>query len=57
MLRYHEEMRGQLEAIRDLAKRAKSDTITLFCYEYEDNPYCHRHLLKRLIENEERNVE
>ena len=57
MLRYHEEMRGQLEAIRDLAKRAKRGTITLLCYEYEDNPCCHRHLLKRLIENEERNVE
>jgi uncharacterized protein YeaO (DUF488 family) len=56
-VRYHEEMRGQLEAIRDLAKRANRDTITLLCCEYEDNPCCHRHLLKRLIEDEERNVE
>ncbi len=56
-LRYHEEMRGQREAIRDLAKRTKRGTITLHCYEYEDNPCCHRHLLKRLIEDEERNVE
>lgn len=56
-LRYHEEMLGQQEAIRELAKRAKRGTITLLCFEYEDNPCCHRHLLKRLIENEERNVE
>ena len=55
-LRYHEEMRGQREAIKKLAQRAKRGTITLLCYEREDNPCCHRHLLKKLIENEEANV-
>lgn len=54
---YHEEMRGQQEAIRELAKRAKRGTITLLCFEREDNPCCHRHLLKRLIESEERSAE
>jgi uncharacterized protein YeaO (DUF488 family) len=53
-LRYHEEMSGQQEAIKKLAQRAKRGTITLLCYEREDNPYCHRHLLKRLIEREMR---
>jgi uncharacterized protein YeaO (DUF488 family) len=52
-LRYHEEMRGQREAIRGLAKRAKRGTIILLCFEREDDPCCHRHLLKRLIESEE----
>jgi len=56
-VRYHKEMRGQREAIRDLANRAKQGTITLLCFEQEDNPCCHRHLLKRLIENEERKIE
>jgi uncharacterized protein YeaO (DUF488 family) len=56
-LHYHEEMLGQQEAIRDLAKRAKHDTITLLCFEGEDNPCCHRHLLKRLIESEEQHAE
>jgi len=55
-LRYHEEMRGQREAIKKLAQRAKRGTITLLCHEREDNPSCHRHLLKKLIENEEGNV-
>jgi uncharacterized protein YeaO (DUF488 family) len=56
-VRYHEEMRGQQEAIRDLANRAKRGTITLLCFEPEDNPCCHRHLLRQLIENEERGVQ
>jgi len=48
--RYHEEMRSQSEAIGELANRAIGGTITLLCYEREDNPCCHRHLLKQLIE-------
>ena len=56
-VRYHKEMRSKQKTIRDLANSAKRGTITLLCYEREDNPCCHRHLLKRLIENEERNVE
>ena len=32
-LRYHKEMRGQREAIEELAQREKRGTITLLCYE------------------------
>jgi len=53
---YHKEMCGLREAIRSLANRAKHGTITLLCHEREDNPCCHRHLLKKLIENEEQNT-
>ena len=52
-VRYHEEMQDQQEAIRGLAARAKCNTITLLCFEYEDDPCCHRHLLKKLIEQEQ----
>jgi len=52
-VRYHEEMRSQKEAIRDLANKASRGTITLLCFEQEDNPCCHRHLLKKLIEREQ----
>ncbi len=52
-VRYHEEMQGQQEAIRDLANRARRSTITLLCFEREDDPCCHRHLLKKLIEREQ----
>lgn len=48
--RYHQEMLEQRERIKDLAKRANGKTITLLCFERGDNPHCHRHLLKRLIE-------
>ncbi len=49
-MRYHEEMRDQQEAIRDLANRARRSTITLLCFEHEEDPCCHRYLLKRLVE-------
>ena len=49
-LRYHEEMRDHETAIKELADRAKRGTITLLCFEREDDPCCHRHLLKELIE-------
>ena len=48
--RYHQEMSQQREKIKGLAKRANDKTITLLCLEQEDNPHCHRHLLKSLIE-------
>jgi len=48
--RYHQEMLQQREMIGELAERANSKIITLLCFEREDNPHCHRHLLKRLIE-------
>jgi uncharacterized protein YeaO (DUF488 family) len=51
-LRYHEEMRDQQAVIKDLADRARNGTITLLCFEREDDLCCHRHLLKELIESE-----
>ncbi len=48
--RYHEEMKSRTGLIAKLAERSKKGTITLLCFEKEDNPHCHRHLLKRLIE-------
>jgi uncharacterized protein YeaO (DUF488 family) len=55
-VRYHEEMAGEQKTIRELAKKAKGRTITLLCFEREDNPHCHRHLLKKLVENEQPTV-
>jgi len=54
--RYHEEMRCQQGVIQELAARAKYGTITLLCYEREDDPCCHRHLLKKLIEQEQQRM-
>lgn len=48
--RYLNEMDNRREAIAELAKTAEAETITLLCIEDEDNPHCHRHLLKKLIE-------
>ena len=50
--RYLEEMsgQGQREKIQELAGRASRGTMTLLCFEPEDEPHCHRHLLRRLIE-------
>lgn len=31
---------------------AKGGTLTLLCYEKEEDPHCHRHLLKKLIEEQ-----
>jgi len=45
-------MSTQNSKIRELAKRAASGTITLLCFEKEENPCCHRHLLKKLIDQE-----
>ncbi|MFQ5863468.1 MAG: DUF488 domain-containing protein [Candidatus Brocadiales bacterium] len=47
--RYINEMRAQRDKIRLLAKRAKRETITLFCHEEEDT-HCHRKMLKELID-------
>jgi uncharacterized protein YeaO (DUF488 family) len=53
-IRYIREMSGQSrqEKIEELGERAKLGTITLLCFESEGDSHCHRHLLKRLIENE-----
>jgi uncharacterized protein YeaO (DUF488 family) len=48
--RYLEEMSSQEEKIKELANRANIKTVTLLCFEKEDNQCCHRHLLKMLIE-------
>jgi uncharacterized protein YeaO (DUF488 family) len=40
-----------LKAIRNLGERSKNgEIIRLLCYEKDDNPYCHRHLLKLIID-------
>ena len=49
-IRYLKEMKAQTGLIENLAKRAKKETITLLCKESTDE-YCHRRLLKKLIEN------
>lgn len=49
--RYIKEMESQKEKIKALARRAKKETITLFCHEREDT-YCHRKMLKELIEKQ-----
>ncbi len=49
--RYKREMSQQTEAIGSLAALAASETITMLCYEAEDDPHCHRHLLKEMLDN------
>ena len=44
--RYHQEMSQQRQKIEQLTKKASCKTITLLCFEREDNPHCHRYLLK-----------
>jgi len=40
-----------LKAIRDLDERSKNgEIIRLLCYEKDNNPYCHRYMLKLLID-------
>lgn len=47
--RYYKEMETQKQLIQELAKLAETSTITLLCFEKEDNPCCHRHLLMEMI--------
>ena len=49
---YFEEMKTQKYKIIELANRASIKTITLLCFEKEDNPCCHRHLLKKFIKKQ-----
>ena len=49
--RYTKEMESQKEAIAALAEEARNATITLLCQEEEGDPHCHRHLLKKMIED------
>jgi len=48
--RYYKEMAQQQDKINELVKRTNDKTIILLCFEREDDPHCHRHLLKSLIE-------
>ena len=51
--KYTAEMKSakSLKAIRNLAERSKEgEIIRLLCYEKDDNPYCHRYMLKLFID-------
>lgn len=48
--RYVKEMEKQIDILKELARRAKSEIITLLCYEKTDEQ-CHRRLLKDLIDS------
>ena len=51
--KYTAEMKSakSLKAIRNLADRSKDgEIIRLLCYENNDNPYCHRYMLKLFID-------
>jgi uncharacterized protein YeaO (DUF488 family) len=41
---------GQKFTLRLLQHLAKKQTITLLCHCAEDEPHCHRHLLKAVLE-------
>ncbi len=49
---YTSEMTEHADEIAELREKAATKTITLLCFEKEDDPHCHRHILKRLIEKE-----
>jgi uncharacterized protein YeaO (DUF488 family) len=51
--KYTAEMKSakSLKAIRNLGERSKNgEIIRLLCYEKDDNPYCHRYMLKLFID-------
>lgn len=49
--RYLKEMEGKEELIKELKRRSdKGEAITLLCWEKDDR-FCHRRLLKNLIES------
>jgi uncharacterized protein YeaO (DUF488 family) len=50
--RYLKEMKSEdsQAAIQRLKHRAQTGTITLLCWEKEDGSFCHRHILKKLIQ-------
>jgi uncharacterized protein YeaO (DUF488 family) len=48
--RYMREMEGRKELIQELKKRSDSgEVISLLCWEWDDR-FCHRRLLKKLID-------
>lgn len=51
--KYTAEMKSgkSLRAIHNLSERSKNgEIIRLLCYEKDDNPYCHRYMLKLFID-------
>ena len=50
IVRYHAEMGPHSGLIGQLVQASKKRTITLLCFEREDDPHCHRHLLRKLIQ-------
>jgi uncharacterized protein YeaO (DUF488 family) len=51
--KYTAEMKSakSLKAIRNLGERSKNgEIIRLLCYEKDNNPYCHRYMLKLFID-------
>lgn len=45
--------RAHLDTLREVSKSTTNpnpDFITLLCFEAEKNPYCHRHILKNIIQ-------
>jgi len=48
--RYCTDMAEQREQLRELAEEAYSGVITLICFENEEDPHCHRHLLRAMIQ-------
>jgi len=47
--RYLAEMQDKIKEVQELARRARTETITLLCHE-ESEDHCHRKMLKELIE-------
>ena len=50
------EMTAQEKKIEELACLANSTTITLLCNERDDDPHCHRYILKNMIEQCQKNL-
>jgi uncharacterized protein YeaO (DUF488 family) len=50
---YRREMRSQKALIRNIADLSRRWNVTLLCWDHdkEGREFCHRHLLKKLIEN------
>ena len=44
------ENQNSLQSIKDLRIEMKTNNVTLLCFEKDGNP-CHRHLLKKIIQN------
>ncbi len=48
--RYINEMGDKKQLVKELKNKSKFEVITLLCWERDDR-FCHRRLLKKLIEN------